>query len=115
LQEVQSRTANLGLVSNGLGANPELAMALKLPGMVRMALCVAYGALERKESRGCHAREDYPARNDRDWLVRTLATWDEGADLPTLKYEPATPSFELPPGERGYGGGKIISADEKEA
>jgi fumarate reductase flavoprotein subunit len=115
LQEVQSRTANLGLVSNGLGANPELAMALKLPGMVRMALCVAYGALERRESRGCHAREDYPARNDRDWLVRTLATWKEGADLPTLKYEPVTPSFELPPGERGYGGGKIISADEKEA
>ncbi|MGX9364705.1 fumarate reductase flavoprotein subunit [Desulfoplanes sp. PS50] len=115
LQEVQSRTANLGLVSNGLGANPELAMALKLPGMVRMALCVAYGALERRESRGCHAREDYPARNDRDWLVRTLATWKEGADLPTLKYEPVSPSFELPPGERGYGGGKIISADEKEA
>jgi fumarate reductase flavoprotein subunit len=115
LQEVHARTANLGLKSNGLGANPELALALKLPGMVRMALCVAYGALERRESRGCHAREDYPARNDRDWLVRTLATWEEGADLPTLRYEPATPSFELPPGERGYGGGKIISADDKEA
>ncbi|WP_462323635.1 fumarate reductase flavoprotein subunit [Desulfoplanes sp.] len=115
LQDVHARTANLALVSNGLGANPELAMALKLPGMVRMALCVAYGALERRESRGCHAREDYPARNDRDWLVRTLATWEEGADLPTLKYEPVTPSFELPPGERGYGGGKIISADDKEA
>ena len=40
------------------------------------------------ESRGCHAREDYEARNDRDWLKRTLAMWDEGATLPTLTYEP---------------------------
>lgn len=115
IQEVHERAKNIGLRSNGLGANPELGMALKLPGMVRLAQCVAYGALQRRESRGCHAREDYPARNDRDWLTRTLATWEEGADLPTLNYEPATPNFELPPGERGYGGGKIISADESEA
>ncbi|MDD2219162.1 MAG: fumarate reductase flavoprotein subunit [Desulfoplanes sp.] len=115
IQEVQERAKNIGLKSNGLGANPELGLALKLPGMVRLAQCVAYGALQRRESRGCHAREDYPARNDRDWLTRTLATWDEGADLPTLNYEAATPTFELPPGERGYGGGKIISADESEA
>ena len=115
IQEVHERAKNIGLRSNGLGANPELGMALKLPGMVRLAQCVAYGALQRRESRGCHAREDYPARNDRDWLTRTLATWEEGADLPTLNYEPATPNFELPPGERGYGGGKIISADGSEA
>ena len=115
IQEVHERAKNIGLKSNGLGASPELALALKLPGMVRLAQCVASGALQRKESRGCHAREDYPSRNDRDWLTRTLATWEEGADLPTLRYEPVTPSFELPPGERGYGGGKIISADDKEA
>ncbi len=112
LQEVYHRSQRVSLRSNGLGANPEMSLALRLPGMVKLALCIAYGALQRKESRGCHAREDYPARNDRDWLNRTLATWQEGADLPTLNYEPASTVFELPPGERGYGGGQIISADD---
>ncbi|HDQ40160.1 MAG TPA: fumarate reductase flavoprotein subunit [Desulfonatronum sp.] len=113
LQEVHQRARQIGLRSNGLGANPELAMALRLPGMVRLALCVAYGALQRTESRGSHAREDYPERNDRDWLVRTLATWQPDSELPTLNYEPASQVWHIPPGERGYGGGKIISADSK--
>lgn len=93
------------------GPDGELAMALRVPGMVRLALCVAYGALMRTESRGAHAREDYPERNDKDWLTRTLAYWKEGDTLPTLKYEPATPFFILPPGDRGYGGGKIIPCE----
>ncbi|NJB68510.1 fumarate reductase flavoprotein subunit [Desulfobaculum xiamenense] len=114
LQEIHARTANIGLRSDGIGANDELRLALNLPGMVRLALCVAYGALERRESRGSHAREDYPARNDRDWLVRTLATWKSDSALPTLDYEAASRVFEIPPGDRGYGGGKIISADDKE-
>jgi fumarate reductase flavoprotein subunit len=115
LQAIHQRTRNIGLTSDGIGANDELRLALNLPGMVKLALCVAYGALERRESRGSHAREDYPARNDRDWLVRTLATWQDGSDLPTLNYEPASTVFNIPPGDRGYGGGKIISADDKEA
>ncbi|SKA77411.1 fumarate reductase flavoprotein subunit [Desulfobaculum bizertense] len=115
LKKIEERAKNIGLRSDGLGANEEMRLALNLPGMVRLALCVAYGALERKESRGSHTREDYPARNDRDWLVRTLATWNDGNDLPSLSYEPASQRYEIPPGDRGYGGGKIISADSKEA
>ena len=114
LQEIHARAKKVSLKSNGAGANPELSLALKIDGMVRLALCVAYGALRRTESRGSHAREDYPERNDRDWLKRTLATWEPGADLPTLDYEPVSPYFELPPGDRGYGGGTIIPADPKD-
>ncbi|MHC1711685.1 MAG: fumarate reductase flavoprotein subunit [Solidesulfovibrio sp.] len=115
LQEILGRARKVGLRSNGKGANPELTMALKIEGMVKLALCVAYGALKRTESRGAHTREDFPERNDRDWLKRTLATWDEGATLPTLNYEKATHVFEMPPGDRGYGGGQIIpmEADAK--
>jgi fumarate reductase flavoprotein subunit len=112
LREIHDRAKKVGLRSNGIGVNPELALALKIRGMVRLALCTAYGALQRIESRGCHSREDYPARNDRDWLNRTLATWKEGNDLPTLNYEPASPTMEIPPGERGYGVCKIISCDD---
>ena len=112
LQEIHERARKISLKSNGVGANPELGLALKIGGMVRLALCVAYGALKRTESRGSHCREDFPERNDRDWLNRTLATWTEGDDLPTLTYEPATAVMEIPPGDRGYGGGKIIPMDE---
>jgi fumarate reductase flavoprotein subunit len=111
LHEVYERSGRVGLRSNGLGANPELAVALKIRGMVKLGLCIAYGALARTESRGSHTREDYPERNDRDWLNRTLAYWPDGAEKPVLKYEPSSPVYELPPGDRGYGGGKIIPAD----
>ncbi|WP_291323323.1 fumarate reductase flavoprotein subunit [Desulfonatronospira sp.] len=111
LQQVLQSAENLKLSSSGAGASPELSLALRLPGMVRLALCVAFGALERRESRGSHAREDYPARNDRDWLVRTLAFWPGGRALPRLEYEPATKVVEIPPGDRGYGGCEVISAE----
>jgi len=111
LQEIYARANKVGLRSNGVGVNPELSLALKIQGMVQLALCTTYAALQRTESRGCHAREDYEARNDRDWWNRTLATWKEGDDLPTLNYEPATKAVEIPPGERGYGVCKIISCD----
>ena len=111
LQGVYERSGRIGLVSSGLGANHEMAAALKLRGQVRLALGIAAGALARKESRGSHNREDFPARDDKNWLSRTLAYWPENADMPVLKYEDATPHFEIPPGDRGYGGGTIIQAD----
>ena len=114
LQDALVRARNVGLRSDGKGVNPELAAALKLEGQVKMALMVAYGALMRTESRGSHNREDYTARNDRDWLNRTLAYWKNPDDtLPTLEYEPATEVVEIPPGDRGYGKSEIISADDK--
>jgi fumarate reductase flavoprotein subunit len=113
LEEIYDRSKKVGLHSSGVGANPELSLAIKIQGMVRLALCVAYGALKRTESRGCHARDDYDARNDRDWLNRTLATWKEGDILPTLAYEPASTVMELPPGSRGYGAARIITAEEE--
>jgi fumarate reductase flavoprotein subunit len=111
LGEIYARAKKVGLRSNGVGVNHELALVLKIQGMVRLALCTAYGALMRTESRGAHTRDDYEARNDRDWLNRTLATWKEGDDLPTLDYEPASKVMEIPPGERGYGSSKIIPRD----
>jgi fumarate reductase flavoprotein subunit len=73
--------------------------------MLKLALCVAHGAAQRTESRGAHFREDFPRRDDAQWLKRTLATWQAEADsLPTLAYEPLdVKTMELPPGWRGYG------------
>ena len=116
LQELLERSRDIGLRGRKfVGFTPELSMALRVPGMIKLALCVAYGALLREESRGAHAREDFPDRNDRDWLKRTLTTWDEGNTLPTVKYENPTPWYEILPGDRGYGGGTIIPAEIPES
>ena len=103
------RSQRLGMRGGHLDANPELVMAYRLPRMLKIAITVALGALQRTESRGAHFREDFPARDDKDWLCRTLARWNPGDDLPTLDYEPLdVMDMELPPGFRGYGVKNII-------
>jgi fumarate reductase flavoprotein subunit len=57
------------------GMNPELSFALRLKGMLRLALVTAMGALARTESRGAHYRTDYPKRDYKQWLSRTLVLW----------------------------------------
>jgi len=111
LVELQERAARLGLRSVGRGPNPEVAAALRLPGMIRLAITIAYGALERTESRGSHYREDFPSRDDDEWLKRTLATWPSRAHLPHLDYE-SVKITELPPGERGYGEAQATARKE---
>lgn len=106
LHELLQRSYKVGLNSDGRGANPELASALRITGMIKLAYCIAAGALARKESRGSHFREDYPKRDDENWLKRTLAYWPKGADEPVLDYEPVNIT-ELPPGDRGYGEASI--------
>jgi fumarate reductase flavoprotein subunit len=109
LGDLLRRSRRLALRNRHPDANPELVMAYRLPRMLKVALTVALGALRRTESRGAHFREDFPARNDRDWLNRTLARWNPGDDLPSLDYEVLdVMHMELPPGFRGYGVRNII-------
>ena len=105
LQALLERSRHIGLRSKAAGPNPELVTAYRTQKMLKLALCVAYGAAQRTESRGAHFREDFPRRDDAQWLKRTLATWPLAADtLPTLAYEPLdVTAMELPPGWRGYG------------
>ncbi|MEO7114957.1 MAG: fumarate reductase flavoprotein subunit [Caldimonas sp.] len=105
LQTLLERSRRIGVKSSGPGANPELVTAYRVRKMLKLALCVAHGAAERTESRGAHFREDFPRRDDSQWLKRTLATWKGDADsLPTLAYEAIdVKTMELPPGWRGYG------------
>nr|WP_275660527.1 fumarate reductase flavoprotein subunit [Shewanella sp. Isolate13] len=105
LQELLKRSRAIGLKCNKRHANPELVEALRVKRMLKVALTVACGAAARTESRGAHAREDFPQRNDKDWLNRTLSSWpDENALAPELSYEQLdVMQMELPPGYRGYG------------
>jgi fumarate reductase flavoprotein subunit len=117
LRELLARSRNISLRTKVRGANPELVAAYRVQKMLKIALCVAQGALLRTESRGAHYREDYPQRNDHDWLKRTLAAWENASDdLPTIRYEDiAVSDMELPPGFRGYGTRNHIDHPETEA
>jgi fumarate reductase flavoprotein subunit len=110
LQGLLVRSRKIGLRYRVDGPNPELVTAYRTQKMLKVALCVASGALARTESRGAHFREDHPRRDDSTWLKRTLATWkDPGDTLPSLDYEPLdVAAMELPPGWRGYGAKNYI-------
>ncbi len=56
--------------------NTELLELIELRNLLDLALVTAESAKNRKESRGAHSREDFPDRNDEDWLKHTLATLD---------------------------------------
>jgi fumarate reductase flavoprotein subunit len=105
LQKLLVRSRSIGLRYTARGANPELVAGYRIQKMLKVALSIAYGALTRTESRGAHSRQDYPRRDDSQWLKRTLATWKSESDtLPALAYEPLeVKRMELPPGWRGYG------------
>jgi fumarate reductase flavoprotein subunit len=116
LESLLDRSRRLGLRLRSPGANPELVAAYRLPRMLRVALCIAHGALARTESRGAHFREDHPRRDDGRWLSRTLARWADPEDLaPALAYESLdVMSMELPPGWRGYGAKDYIAHPDAE-
>ncbi|MGD9139940.1 MAG: FAD-dependent oxidoreductase [bacterium] len=58
--------------------NQALIYALELEGMMQIGEVVAMGALARKESRGSHARDDYPERDDKKFLMHTMAKLRDG-------------------------------------
>ncbi len=112
LQKLLKRSKQISVKrSKSKAANPALENAYRTQKMIKIALTAAYGALLRTESRGAHSREDYPERNDKEWLKRTIMQWSKvEEDLPQVSYEKIDiNSMELPPGFRGYGKDMTIS------
>jgi len=64
--------------------NTDLVEALELRNLILQSKVTLFSAINRNESRGAHAREDYPDRNDREWLVHSL-TWLK--EDQTLKFD----------------------------
>ena len=109
LRALHDQCDQIVLRSRAPGMNPELTFALRVKGMLRLALVTAMGALARTESRGAHFRSDFPLRDDAKWLNRTLVRWTD--DGPELSYEPVG-LLDLPPGHRGYGSAERIEMEK---
>src|SRR6516164_7521473 len=73
---VREALGDLVVADRSLIWNTDLVEALELDNLIGQAAVVLHSALYRSESRGAHAREDYPQRDDRNWLKHTLTWWD---------------------------------------
>ncbi|MCG3111918.1 MAG: FAD-binding protein [Candidatus Manganitrophus sp. SB1] len=99
LAEIRPRLEKIALHDRGKTFNLELIDALQIFSIMDLAECIAEGAAVREESRGAHARPDFPKRDDVNWLKHTLAYRSEAG--PRLDYRPVTIT-RVPLGERKY-------------
>jgi succinate dehydrogenase / fumarate reductase, flavoprotein subunit len=81
LRELKERYRRLGLADLGRKWNTEILEAFELGGLLDLAEVTAASALHRTESRGAHFREDFPRRDDKNWLEHTLARRSAGSGV----------------------------------
>jgi succinate dehydrogenase / fumarate reductase flavoprotein subunit len=99
LKEIQQKYNQVRLDDRGKYWNTELIEALELRSLMLVGEVILASALNRQESRGAHAREDYPDRDDANFLKHTLAYYSPaGVDI---RYKPVTITM-FQPQERKY-------------
>src|SRR5260370_2648353 len=107
MSAVTDTLSALAVADRSLIWNTDLVEALELDNLIGQAAVILHSALFRTESRGAHAREDHPERDDRNWLKHTLA-WQDGdgkarlGDPPVHLHTLSNEVQAFPPAERVY-------------
>jgi len=107
MDSIRKEYDNISVTDRSMIWNSDLVEALELANLIDQAVLTVHGALNRKESRGAHAREDFPERDDKNWMKHTLL-WLEEDGLVKIDYKPVilttlTDEVEpVPPVKRVY-------------
>lgn len=89
IREVARMMPEVGITDQGMVFNTDLVEALELDNLIGLAMVTMDSASNRTESRGAHARDDFPERDDRNWMKHTLA-WieDQGEGSVRIGHRP---------------------------
>lgn len=90
LNALRERLAHAALPDNSHVFNTARIEALELDNQMAVAHATAVSALTRTESRGAHSREDYPERDDKNWLKHTLYLPDGSITFRPVNMKPLT-------------------------
>jgi succinate dehydrogenase / fumarate reductase flavoprotein subunit len=104
IAELRERYRNVSIQDKGKRFNTDLLEAVELGNLLDLAEVMAVSALARKESRGGHYREDYPNRDDVNFMRHTMAyreVGDDGTESIRLDYKPVVQT-RYQPMERKY-------------
>ena len=86
VREIRERFKNIRIQDKGVVYNSNLINTLETENLIDVAEVMVVSALAREESRGAHARHDFPEQDDEKWLKHTLAFCSD--DGPRLEYKP---------------------------